>query len=277
MFMSSNQNLIPSATSLRTGVAPTNNTRSTQAEALGQFATLIAQMMTSQITTGSSDSTDSMSSNMLSDSDTSSNGAMSGVTSDSMMNTLMMLLASELESSNTGSLSPTSENTLTALTNELLPNNGLSSSQSLGEIPSNMTGGETSTDATEIQSAIQNASTTYGVPANLIRAVIQQESGMDPQSVSSSGAMGLMQLMPSTAAGLGVTNPYNPVQNINGGTQYLSNLLHHFNGNTELALAAYNAGPNAVETHHGIPPYPETTAYVKQVMAYAKQFEPTYG
>lgn len=132
-------------------------------------------------------------------------------------------------------------------------------------------------DPATINTAIQNASTTYGVPANLIRAVIQQESGMNPDAVSSAGAIGLMQLMPDTASSLGVTNPYDPVQNINGGTEYLSNLLQQFSGNTQMALAAYNAGPGAVEANNGIPPYPETTSYVNNVLSYAKQFEPTYA
>src|SRR5689334_22637873 len=103
----------------------------------------------------------------------------------------------------------------------------------------------------DLQSTIQKASQTYGVPSNLISAVIKQESGGNQYRngrvlSSSAGALGLMQLMPGTARGLGV-NPADPEQNVMGGTKYLAQLLKEFNGNTSLAVAAYNAGPNAVK------------------------------
>jgi hypothetical protein len=123
-----------------------------------------------------------------------------------------------------------------------------------------------------MKSAIQQASQTYGVPANLIEAVITQESGGNPQAVSSAGATGLMQLMPGTAASLGVTNAFDPVQNIQGGTKYLAQLLNTFHGNTALAVAAYNAGPGAVQNHGGIPPYPETQNYVNNVLSLMNQY-----
>jgi hypothetical protein len=122
-----------------------------------------------------------------------------------------------------------------------------------------------------MKSAIQQASQTYGVPANLIQAVITQESGGNPQAVSSAGATGLMQLMPGTAASLGVTNAFDPVQNIQGGTKYLAQLLNTFHGNTALAVAAYNAGPGAVQNYGGIPPYPETQNYVNNVLSLMNQ------
>jgi soluble lytic murein transglycosylase-like protein len=116
-------------------------------------------------------------------------------------------------------------------------------------------------------SIVNQASQQYGVPANLIQAVIQQESSGNPNAVSSAGAQGLMQLMPATAKSLGVTNPFDPTQNIDGGAQLLSQLLTRYNGNTALALAAYNAGPTAVDNAGGVPNYPETQNYVQSILA----------
>lgn len=109
---------------------------------------------------------------------------------------------------------------------------------------------------------------TYGVDEALIRAVIQAESGFRPTALSPKGAMGLMQLMPTTARRYGVVNPYDPVQNIDGGTRYLRDLLHMFDNDLELVVAAYNAGENAVIRHgRKIPPYSETQVYVPKVVA----------
>jgi hypothetical protein len=112
---------------------------------------------------------------------------------------------------------------------------------------------------------IAQASSDYEVRAELIRAVIQVESGFDPKARSPKGAMGLMQLMPATAAELGVRNPFNPTENIRGGVAYLRSLLDRYQDET-LALAAYNAGPTAVEKYgNNVPPYRETEQYVDRV------------
>lgn len=101
----------------------------------------------------------------------------------------------------------------------------------------------------------------------LVQAVIQVESGYNHRARSNKGAMGLMQLMPDTAVELAVFHPYDVEENLRGGTAYLRQLIDAFSGSLEMALAAYNAGPGAVERHHGVPPYPDTVDYVKRVMA----------
>jgi soluble lytic murein transglycosylase-like protein len=108
----------------------------------------------------------------------------------------------------------------------------------------------------------------HNIDPQLVKAVIKAESNWNPNAVSPKGAQGLMQLMPSTASIMGVSNPFNPEDNIDGGIRYLKYLLQKFNGNLTLALAAYNAGPKLVERIKSVPPIPETVMYVKRVINY---------
>lgn len=111
----------------------------------------------------------------------------------------------------------------------------------------------------------QNAS-TWQVDPSLVKAIIANESGFNANATSKVGAQGLMQLMPATAQSVGVRDSYDPAQNVAGGTRYLKGLLDRFNGDVRLAVAAYNAGPGAVEKYGDVPPYPETQNYVQRVL-----------
>ena len=135
---------------------------------------------------------------------------------------------------------------------------------SVANAASNKTGSTVNLD--EI---FQKASDTYHVPVELLKAVAKAESNFDPNAGSSAGAQGIMQLMPATAKALGVTNTFDPEQNIMGGAKYLSQQLERYDGNTVLALAAYNAGPGNVSKYNGVPPFEETRNYITKVMGYA--------
>lgn len=117
----------------------------------------------------------------------------------------------------------------------------------------------------EFQPEIRATSEVYGVDEALIRAIIHAESWFNPEAVSRTGAQGLMQLMPATQTRFGVADPFDPVESLTGGVAYLDWLLSEFKGDWELAVAAYNAGENAVRRHDGIPPFDETREYVRRV------------
>jgi hypothetical protein len=123
-----------------------------------------------------------------------------------------------------------------------------------------------------IAETIRAAAAKYDLPATLIRSVIRAESNFQPDAVSPAGARGLMQLMPATAAELGVADAFDIEQNIDGGTRYLRQMLDMFDGNVKQALAAYNAGPGTVMRYNGNVPYRETRNYVSKVLAFTKQY-----
>jgi soluble lytic murein transglycosylase-like protein len=121
-------------------------------------------------------------------------------------------------------------------------------------------------DPATIDTLVMGASQANGVPAGLVRAVVMAESAGNPSAISVAGAQGLMQLMPGTSAGCGIANPFDPTENVECGAGYLHSLLRRYHNNVTLAVAAYNAGPGAVDRYHGVPPYPETRAYVVRVL-----------
>jgi soluble lytic murein transglycosylase-like protein len=121
-------------------------------------------------------------------------------------------------------------------------------------------------------SMIDEAATANGLEPAILAGLIKQESGFDPTATSSAGAVGLTQLMPGTASSLGVTEPLNPAQSIQGGARYLGQLARQFGGNITDALAAYNAGPGAVAQYGGVPPYAETQQYVAKVLENANEY-----
>ena len=142
-----------------------------------------------------------------------------------------------------------------------------------GEIPAFTAGAASGPQAPASLDALFNAvAARYGLEPSLLKAVARVESGFNPSALSPAGAQGLMQLTPATAAAMGVQNPWDAAQNLEGAARYLRQLLDRFHGSVPLALAAYNAGPGAVERYGGIPPYRETQQYVQRVSAAQREF-----
>jgi soluble lytic murein transglycosylase-like protein len=170
----------------------------------------------------------------------------------------------------TGQIQSVMQNLMFTLLERLL-NKIETKNQTSGSATSTQSTSTTSTGQAvsgDFASLINQAAEKYNVDPSLVQAVIKAESNFNPNAVSSAGAQGLMQLMPGTARGLGVTDSLDPAQNIDGGVHFLSQLLNHYNGNVRLAVAAYNAGPGAVDKYNGIPPYQETQTYVNRVLGY---------
>lgn len=190
---------------------------------------------------------------------TSTTGSIpAAVTGDDSFRNLMLsyLLNNGSVNSGYGSLYSANNNSYTPVYNNAgtaqINNPALSTTQSMDDI-------------------FAEASRTYGVPVNLLKAVAKAESNFDPNVVSSAGAQGVMQLMPGTAKELGVTDPFDARSNIMGGAKYLADKLNQYNGDYELTLAAYNAGSGNVRKYGGVPPFKETQNYIKKVLGYMNQ------
>jgi len=167
----------------------------------------------------------------------------------------------------TGQVQSVMQNLMLSLLDKLLKKMD-ASGQTENNAQSLLTGSGSQPVSGDFSSLINQAAQKYNVNPALVQAVVKAESNFNPNAVSSAGALGLMQLMPATANGLGVDNPLDPAQNIDGGVRYISQLLKHSDGDVRLAVAAYNAGPGAVDRYNGIPPYQETQTYVNRVLGY---------
>lgn len=147
-----------------------------------------------------------------------------------------------------------------------VPENGSKGEEFSGVLDSALLNAE----MTDLDKIFEKASEEYNIPVGLLKAVAKAESNFNPHAKSCAGAQGIMQLMPSTARSLGVSDPFDPEQNIMGGAKYLSQMMDKFKGNIALTLAAYNAGPGNVAKYGGVPPFPETQNYINKVIGYLR-------
>lgn len=160
-----------------------------------------------------------------------------------------------------------------ALVQQAMAGNDATSATAQAAAPAPVANAPAMVAPAQIDKLVSANAATFNVDPNLIKAIIANESGFNANATSNVGAQGLMQLMPGTASGLGVSNAYDPAQNVWGGSKYIKGLLDRFGGDMTRAVAAYNAGPGAVEKYGGVPPYAETQNYVQNVLSSYEKYK----